>query len=93
MSDRVLSSGAAREAITKMQTLIDSGLGEQIRALNVQGQLLSDKTIWDGMEAEKFRGDWEQMRTHLDNAQRALTELRARIGVINQNIMSAGGNQ
>ncbi len=48
MSDRVLSSQAAKDAIQKIQSIINGGLTEQINALNNEGQQLSDPNNWDG---------------------------------------------
>ena len=48
MSDRVLSSQAAKDAIQKIQSIITGGLTEQINALNNEGQQLSDPNNWDG---------------------------------------------
>ncbi|NOK57373.1 MAG: WXG100 family type VII secretion target [Chloroflexi bacterium AL-W] len=93
MSDRVLSSGAARDAISKMQTLINSDLIAQINALNAQGQILSDPNVWDGSLAGQFRGDWPSVKARLDTVAQTLEELRSKVQMINQNIMSAGGNQ
>ena len=55
MSDRVLSSQAAKDAIQKIQSIITGGLTEQINALNNEGQQLSDPNNWDGPLASTFR--------------------------------------
>ncbi|MEM8534910.1 MAG: pyrophosphorylase [Chloroflexota bacterium] len=93
MSDRVLSSGAAREAITRLQTLINSDLVAQITALNAQGQILSDPNVWDGSLAGQFRSEWPGVKGQLDKVVQTLEDLRGQVQIINQNIMSAGGNQ
>ena len=92
MSARVLSTDSAKQAITKMQQIINGGLIEQIEALNHEGQTLSDPNNWDGRLAEGFRGNWPQTYQALMKAKQELDELRANIQKINENIMTAGGN-
>ena len=92
MSDRVVSTEQARTSITKMKSLIDAGLAEQINALHREGTTLSDPNTWDGQLAIQFRGDWQQMNTTLNQLKEQLAQLQAQINTINQNIMTAGGN-
>jgi len=92
MTERVLSTATAKMAITEMQRIINSGLVEQIDALNRQGQTLSDPMVWDGRLATQFREDWRQTYTQLQAAKQTLEDLRAKIQRINENIMTAGGN-
>jgi uncharacterized protein YukE len=89
---RVLSSEEARAAITQMQTIINGGLTEQIRSLDVQGQRLSDPNVWDGKLAMDFRGRWPETKRALDQMLQTLEELRTQTQAINQDIMTAGGN-
>ena len=42
MSDRVLSSQAAKDAITALQNIINGGLQNEINNLNQQGNQLKD---------------------------------------------------
>lgn len=93
MSGRVLSTPEAKAAIVKMQQIINGGLIEQIEALNREGTTLSDANIWDGRLAGEFREVWRQTNATLRDAKQQLDELRANIQTINQNIMSAGGNE
>lgn len=92
MATRVLSTDTARASITKMKSLIDGGLLEQINALNTEGTVLSDPNNWDGALAIQFRGDWEQMNGTLIQLREQLSQLQSQIDQINQNIMTAGGN-
>ena len=89
---RVLSTDEAKQAITKMQQLINGPLLEQISALNKEGQTLSRSDVWDGQLASQFRSEWPQTHNTLKNVQTQLEELRRSIEKINQNIMTAGGN-
>jgi len=89
---RVLSSEEARMAITQMQNIINGGLTEQIRNLDSQGQRLSDPNVWDGRLAVEFRGQWPETKRALDTMSQRLEELRGRVQLINQDIMTAGGN-
>jgi uncharacterized protein YukE len=89
---RVLSSDEARTAITQMQNIINGGLTEQIRNLDTQGQRLSDRDVWDGKLATDFRVQWPETKRALDNVIQKLDELRNSVHLINNDIMSAGGN-
>ena len=92
MSDRVLSTAAAREAITAFQRIVTGPLLQQIGELNAQGQILSEPNNWDGRLAGEFRGHWSDTHQKLLGIQQALEELRRQVHQINQNIMQAGGN-
>ncbi|CAN5640016.1 WXG100 family type VII secretion target [soil metagenome] len=91
--ETVLSSGTAREAITRLSTLINSGMVDQISQLDAQGQILSDPAVWDGVLAAEFRSNWPDTKAALDRVVTELEELRSRVDQINANIMSAGGNR
>jgi uncharacterized protein YukE len=93
MSDRVLSTGEARQAIVKMQQVINGPLVEQIDTLNRQGQTLSDPNVWDGRLAQEFRSHWPEVYSSLQKAKEQLEELRSSVQKINENIMGAGGNR
>jgi len=92
MSDRVLSTAAAREAIQRMQQIINGPLLEQIEQLNRRGQTLSDANVWDGRLAQQFRSEWPQTYATLKKTKETLEELRANVQKINDDIMRAGGN-
>jgi uncharacterized protein YukE len=92
MSDRVLSSGAAKAAIGKFGQIVNGDLQNQLKALNDQGQILSDPQNWDGKLAGEFRDKWVQTNSSLQKIRSALDELRGNIQQINDNIMRAGGN-
>lgn len=92
MSVRVLSTETAKQSITRMQQIINSGLIEQIEALHREGTTLSQPDIWDGQLAMRFRDTWTETNTMLRNTHQRLEELRASIQQINANIMQAGGN-
>ena len=93
MSTRVLSTDEAKAAITKIQSIVAGSLTDQVRQLDTEGQRLSDPNVWDGVLAAQFRSElWPQTKTALDRCLTALEELRARLQMINQNIMAAGGN-
>jgi uncharacterized protein YukE len=92
MSDRVLSTAAAREAITAFQRIVTGPLLQQIGELHAQGQILSEPNNWDGRLAGEFRGHWADTHHKLLGIQQALEQLRQQVHQINQNIMQAGGN-
>lgn len=89
---RVLSTAEAKQAVTRMQSIINNGLVDQINQLDTQGKVLSDPNIWDGSLAQGFRGDWPATSQALQKTQQDLETLRTRVQTINANIMSAGGN-
>jgi uncharacterized protein YukE len=93
MTGRVLSTQQAQQAITRIQTIVNGGLTEQIDALDRQGQLLSQPDLWDGQLALQFRSDtWPQTRQALHAFVGELTALREQLQRISTNIMQAGGN-
>ncbi|WP_129628875.1 WXG100 family type VII secretion target [Candidatus Oscillochloris fontis] len=92
MSDRVLSTGTARNAISRFQNIVNGPLLDQINELHAQGQILSDANNWDGQLASQFRGYWAETNGKLRTVQQTLEEMRRQIAQINQNIMQAGGN-
>jgi uncharacterized protein YukE len=91
MSQRVLSTEAARAAIQKMQMILSGDLQGQIGQLEAQGETLSDPNVWDGPYAMQFRSEWPQQRTALMDILNALDELRVSVQRVNENIMQAGG--
>jgi uncharacterized protein YukE len=92
MSTRVLSTEQAKTAIGQMQSIINSGLNDQITKLDGQGKILSDQEVWDGPLAQKFRQEvWPHTATALNNAKEELDQLRDQLQKIAQNIMTAGG--
>jgi uncharacterized protein YukE len=93
MSDRVLSTGQAREAVRDLQRILSSDLQSQITALTKAANTLSQPDVWDGRLATQFRNDWPQQQKTLTQAREALEKLREAAQKINQDIMTAGGNR
>ena len=89
---RVLSTDAARSAVTSMSSIINGGLADQIAQLDQQGQRLCQPDVWDGALAAQFRGAWPQTSRSLQTVRTELDELRQRVERINADIMAAGGN-
>lgn len=92
MSDRVLVTDQARQATTRMQSIINGGLVEQITALDQQGKVLSDASVWDGRLAGEFRSQWPEVHQRLERMREALEELRESAKRIHDDIFRAGGN-
>lgn len=92
MSDRVVTTGEARDAIQKFKAILEGGLIQQIEDLNRQGQMLSQPEIWDGRLAQQFRTEWADTYKKLQATKNALAELQKQIKDINDNIQRAGGN-
>jgi uncharacterized protein YukE len=93
MSERVLSTVEAEQAIKKMQQIINGPLIEQIGQLNQQGQTLSNPNVWDGRLAQEFRNRWPEIHKTLLRVKDDLEELRSKVQQINEDIMRAGGNR
>ena len=92
MSDRVLSSQAAKDAIQKIQAIINGGLTDQIQALDTEGKNLSEPNVWDGPLATTFRSDtWPNTHQSLQNTITKLTELNNNLQQISNDIFQAGG--
>ncbi|CAN5748385.1 hypothetical protein BH10ACT1_BH10ACT1_42100 [soil metagenome] len=89
---RVLSTDAAKSAISSMSSIINGGLADQITQLDQQGRQLSQPEVWDGSLAQQFRSAWPQTSKSLQTVKNELEELRVKIESINTNIMAAGGN-
>ena len=89
---RVLSTDAARSAVTSMASIINGGLADQIGRLDQQGHQLSQPDVWDGALAAQFRGTWPETSRALQTVRTQLDELRQRVERINADIMAAGGN-
>lgn len=92
MSDRVLSTPAAREAIVKFGNIVKGDLENQVKALDREGKTLSDPNNWDGRLAGEFRAKWVQINATLLKMVASLEELKGDVQQINANIMEAGGN-
>jgi len=92
VSDRVLSSQAAKDAITALQNIINGGLQNEINNLNQQGNQLKDPNNWDGPLAERFRNDtWPGVENTLRNLTQELTDLREQLNQISTELARAGG--
>ncbi len=89
---RVLSTDAARSAISSMSSIISGGLTDQLNQLDQQGRQLSQPDVWDGALAAQFRSTWPQTSRTLQTMKADLEELRLRVERINADIMVAGGN-
>ncbi|MFC5370037.1 pyrophosphorylase [Arcanobacterium bovis] len=89
---RVLSTEAAKSAISQIQAIINGGLTDQISQLDAQGRTLSDPNVWDGPLAQRFRDQtWPETRQALEKAKSELEELRGQLQQISTNIFTAGG--
>jgi len=91
--NRVLSTDQARSSIDRIRGLANEQLTGDLKALQTEGAMLSDPNIWDGVEAGRFRAEtWPNVDRALQQAVAALQSLQQQVQVINQNIMTAGGN-
>lgn len=90
MSFIVKSTPEAIDSISRMRAVIDSGLVEQLRALDTEGVLLMEPNHWAGPKADQFRQLWPDTRGHLQAARQALVELNDQLRIVQQNIQTAG---
>jgi len=92
MATRVLSTEAAKSAITQVHAIVTGGLSGEISKLDQQGKMLSDPEVWDGPLAQQFRDQtWPGVKSTLDKTQQELDQLREQLQKITTNIMEAGG--
>ena len=92
MSDRVLSTQTAKDAIQQIQSIIDGELQSTVSNLDNQGQTLSDQNNWDGPLATQFRSEtWPQVHSTLTKLTQELNQLRQDLAKISQDIFQAGG--
>jgi len=91
--NRVLSTDQARSSIDRIRSLANEQLTGDLKSLQTEGATLSDPNVWDGIEAGRFRGEtWPNVDRALQQAVAALQSLQQQVQIINQNIMTAGGN-
>ena len=92
MSGRVLSTEAAQNAITQIKNITDGGLTDELNNLETQGQILCDKSNWDGPLADKFSGEtWPALSSALKQMLQQIADLQQQTMQISQDIFSAGG--
>lgn len=92
MGIRVLSTDTAKSTVQKLQGIINGDLTHQVEAVKREGEVLTHADVWDGKLAVDFRHTWERTRQVLTNMLKELEELRHEVQIINQDIMTAGGN-
>ncbi|WP_314905846.1 WXG100 family type VII secretion target [Propionibacterium acidifaciens] len=92
MSGRVLSTEAAQNAITQIKSITDGGLTDQLNGLETQGQVLCDKSNWDGPLADKFSNEtWPSLSSALKQMVEQINELQQQTQQISSDIFRAGG--
>ena len=92
MSTRVLSTDEAKATIQDLKRVINGDLTQQVRVVQRDGDTLQKPDVWDGNLATKFRETWTQTHKVLDQMLSELDKLRSEVELINQDIMTAGGN-
>jgi len=94
MSQRVLATEEAQNAISQIRGILDGGFEQTISTLKSLGNTLSEPNVWDGSLAVDFRSNiWPQCTAALDKTLQQLNELHSKLVSIQSNIMQAGGNQ
>jgi uncharacterized protein YukE len=93
MSQRVLATEEAVQAIGQIKSILSDQFLSTINNLKSQGTILSDPNQWDGSLAVQFRSElWPQCTRALDQALASLDELHGQLQNISTAIMQAGGN-
>ena len=88
---RVVTSDAAVQLITRLQADVDQ-LQESMNQMLRTGNELAAPQTWEGTAANQFRdNEWRETQVWAQNSYQQLTELRATVQRINENIMQAGG--
>ena len=91
-SQRVLATDNAKQAATRMQTMLSGDMSAQLRQLQVAGNDLSNPNTWDGPLATRFRtGEWPPQSRALQTAITTLEGLSKQMQTVLQNILQAGG--
>jgi hypothetical protein len=94
MAQRVLATESAKQAITKMESLLQGDMTAQLQQLQQLGTRLTDPNTWDGPSAVQFRnGQWPQASKNLQNTITAIENVDKQVQTIIQNILHAGGAQ
>jgi uncharacterized protein YukE len=89
--DRVGADSDARQAVTKMASIIDGQLQQAITDLQQQGVTLSDPNHWSGPTAARFRNDWDHNSRTLTQMKNDLDGIRQSVDNVTKDIMTAGG--
>ncbi len=89
---RTISTAVARDAVNKIQAIVDGPLLLQLIELERQAQVLADPIMWDGRLAEELRSKWLERKRQLSTVRALIEELQREVDTINRNIMHAGGN-
>ncbi len=90
MSVIVKSTPEAIEAITRMRAVLDTGLAQQLQALDGAGVVLVEPNNWAGPKADQFRTMWPETSGQLKTAREALVALNDQLRAVQQNIQTAG---
>ncbi len=90
---RVVTTDVAREAIKRLNTLVNGDLEQLLGQLETEGQKLSDPNCFDCARAVEFRSTvWPETSRSLKQVKGALDELRLTLDGITTDIMRAGGD-
>lgn len=88
---RVVTSDAAVSLIARLEGDIQQ-VEQQLEQMLRTGNELASPQVWEGTAANHFRDDeWARTRSWATSSVVRLTELRATVQRINENIQQAGG--
>jgi type II secretory pathway pseudopilin PulG len=90
MSMRVLATQQAETVANQLPAKIQQ-LRTDITAVQTMGKTLCDPNQWDGPDAVKFRGTWDQDIANLNRLDSALDTLEQQAKQVVLNIRHAGG--
>jgi Alpha/beta hydrolase len=92
MSQRVVGTDRALQAVQEMRRLLAGDLGDRLRQLDQHGRRLGRPDVWEGPEAARFRqGLWPGASAMIGRVLAQLDRLARQAERINRDILAAGG--
>ena len=91
MSTVILSTPTAMSALTRMQSIVQGGLADQVRQLCEAGDVAGDPANWEGPHATQFRAAWGDTKSSLHRLLGDLADLQVRLVRVQHDIQAAGG--
>ena len=87
----VLVTQEAKDAATRMRSIVHGGLSEQVQDLQRQGNTLASGAVWKGEKADIFQGSiWPETDRALTSLVTALADLQRRVDGVLDEIFAAG---
>lgn len=92
MSERVVATPAAETSARKMSAILTGDITTRLHEIRHLGQVLSRPGVWDGPDADVFRGEhWPHASRGIDQAVQQMERLADRSRSVLDHILRAGG--